>query len=580
MSATTPPDKPKTPSQGHHRYLADDDEHEAYAPVGLDGLLAATEKLLAVNRGIADPDARDSLPNDRVYTVDRLMAERIKLDHNRALRSMMGRLSRRRSLEPMGPDVFGDYTTGFIKSNPLVPALEEINPMHILEQKRRITKMGPGGIGDPNAITEDMQAVDASQFGFVDPVAGPECMTGDSEVYTLRGWVKWCDIRDDDIFACRVDDRFTWGAASRVTRQHYSGDMVVAQSSNILMKVTPSHRVLFKRDPETKKFSVGSAADVMGKSIYIPRRHLPLAGDEGMKTFSLPAIAGTNGNQKHFAPFDIVDWCSYMGWWLSEGNAHTTAPGRLSYATGRVGITQCREANPANYEEIRALCLRMGICDCDNGKTFLSGAKQLVSYFSQWTDGCYDKWIPEELFHAPLKAKQALLDALIKGDGRDSGSHLNYCTVSRRLAESVERLAIELGYAAYIGEEKDGREHVKTTNYVVRLVRAQMTTLKAKSYVTKHNGSKHGNNWRSEHHDGMVYCATVPGGFLYVRGSDKHPGYWTGNSEKAGIDVRLAHGARIGTDGRIYQLLLNRKTGKKMWVSPSDLRGKTLKLPD
>jgi DNA-directed RNA polymerase beta subunit len=51
-------------------------------------------------------------------------------------------------------------------------------------------------------------------------------------------------------------------------------------------------------------------------------------------------------------------------------------------------------------------------------------------------------------------------------------------------------------------------------------------------------------------------------------------------SEKAGIDVRLASGARIGSDGRIYQLLKNRKTGKNEWVSPSDMRGKTLKLPD
>lgn len=158
----------------HHRFLADDDEHESYAPVGLDALLAATEKLLAVNRGLADPDDRDSLPNDRVFTVDKLMAERVKLDHGRTLRTMMGRLSRARSLQPLGANAFSDYTVGYIKSNPLVPALEGVNPMHHMEQRRRITKMGPGGIGDPNAITEDMQAVSATQFGFIDPIAGPE----------------------------------------------------------------------------------------------------------------------------------------------------------------------------------------------------------------------------------------------------------------------------------------------------------------------------------------------------------------------------------------------------------------------
>ena len=176
-----------TNNAAHHRYLADDDEHEVYTSVGVDGLLAATEKLLAMSRGLAEPDDRDSLPNDRIHTVDRQMAERIKLDHGKTLRSMMGRLSRARNLGPMGPDSFGEYTVGYIKSNPLVPALEEINLMHNLEQKRRITKMGPGGIGDPNAITADMQSVNASQFGFIDAVAGPESERAGVDVRLAHG---------------------------------------------------------------------------------------------------------------------------------------------------------------------------------------------------------------------------------------------------------------------------------------------------------------------------------------------------------------------------------------------------------
>lgn len=168
---TTPP---VSNSTSHHRYLADDDEHESYAPVGLDGLLASTEKLLAVNRGIAQTDDRDSAANDRVFTVDRLLAERIKLDHGKTLRALMGRLSRRRSLTPMGPDAFGEYTTGYLKGNPLAAALEEINPLNGVEHQRRITKMGPGGIGDSAAITVDAQSVHGSQFGFISPSEGPE----------------------------------------------------------------------------------------------------------------------------------------------------------------------------------------------------------------------------------------------------------------------------------------------------------------------------------------------------------------------------------------------------------------------
>lgn len=171
----------------HHRYLSDDDEHEKYASVGLDGLLAASEKLLAVNRGLAETDERDSLPNDRIYTPDRLMAERVKLDHGKTLRSLMGRLSRQKNLSAMGSDTFGTYTTGYLAGNPLVPALEEINPMHIVEQKRRITKMGPGGIGDPSAITLSMQSVHTSQFGFIDPISGPESEKAGIDVRLATG---------------------------------------------------------------------------------------------------------------------------------------------------------------------------------------------------------------------------------------------------------------------------------------------------------------------------------------------------------------------------------------------------------
>jgi DNA-directed RNA polymerase subunit beta len=165
--------KPK-PAATHHRYLSDDDEHEEYESIGVDGILAASEKLLAVNRGLERPDQRDTASNERVYTVDRLMAERIKLDHGKTLRTLMGRLSRRKNLSALGPAAFDAYTVDYLKGNPTASAIEEINPMNIMEQRRRITKMGPGGIGDPNAITVGMQSVDASQFGFISPAEGPE----------------------------------------------------------------------------------------------------------------------------------------------------------------------------------------------------------------------------------------------------------------------------------------------------------------------------------------------------------------------------------------------------------------------
>jgi DNA-directed RNA polymerase beta subunit len=206
----TPAPKPQPAATNHHRYLADDDDFEEYEPVGLDGLLAASEKLLAINRNLAEPDDRDSLPNDRIYSVDRLMAERVKLDHNRTLRNLVGRMSRVKSLNVMPTNAFAPYTEGYLVGNPLTPALEEINPMHILEQKRRLTKMGPGGIGDSNAITLDMQSVSATQFGFVDPIAGPESEKAGIDIRLATGTKIGSDGKVYQIMVNRKTGKKQW----------------------------------------------------------------------------------------------------------------------------------------------------------------------------------------------------------------------------------------------------------------------------------------------------------------------------------------------------------------------------------
>lgn len=173
-----------------------------------------------------------------------------------------------------------------------------------------------------------------------------------------------------------------------------------------------------------------------------------------------------------------------------------------------------------------------------------------------------------------------MLDALLKGDGRYNAKRHCYTTVSKSLALSVERLAIGLGYTAFILVEKDDRERDKTTNYVVSIHRQKHRQLMGGSYIDKRSGKVYGGNWRVEDYKGYVYCATVPGGLLHVRGKNSNSGFWSGNSERAGVDVRLSWGARIGPDGRLRRRMLNRRSGAEEWVSPDQLYDKFVKLPD
>lgn len=142
-------------------------------PADIDTILASTEKLLAVSRGHAQPDERDSLEFRRILTPDKLMAERVHLDANKSLRMLMIRAARAKSLKPLQVNHFDGYTEGMVVGHALSAPLEEINPLHLVEQARRITQLGPGGLPE-ESITEEAQNIHPSIFGFLAAIEGPE----------------------------------------------------------------------------------------------------------------------------------------------------------------------------------------------------------------------------------------------------------------------------------------------------------------------------------------------------------------------------------------------------------------------
>lgn len=559
-----------------------DMDGDVYTPVGVRGLLSASEKLLMVNQELVPPDQRDSLEFKRIHTPDKLLGERVRLDTTKTRRKIAAIAARRRSLKHVNPALFDDEAQGLLIGNPLSSPLEEINPMQLVEQMHRVTQMGPGGIGSDDAITPAMQSIHGSQFGFLSAIEGPECFDSQTEVYTQRGWVFWPDVKDDDVFACREDGRLTWHQASRVVREHYTGEMILGENESIRMCVTPNHRVLNTRNVA---YQVNLASEVYGKQIRIPVTHAPQLGDESLRRFSLPVVPKTNNFQRSFKPFLIQDWAEFLGWWLAEGTfMHTKHPQR-GYDVWQVGVCQCAAANPEKYERIRKLMARMKLIGPTAGlkegaikKAFVVRSKQMGMYFERWNRGCYDKNIPEECFQWPVRAREKMLEALLLGDGRYNKKRICYTTVCWRLACDVEKLAISLGYPAFIRIEKDSRPHVKTINYIVSISRAKHRALKAESHGHS-NGKSYGNYWSKVAYDGMVYCATVPGGLLLVRGKPGTGGFWSGNSSRAGIDTRIVWGAKIGSDGKLYQRFRNPKTGRFHWLAHDFVAGKTLGLP-
>lgn len=541
--------------------------------LGLPGMMAASQKVLAINRGLEDEDRRDSQSFKRVLEPSDLLAERIKLDRDNQIKKLMRTVARTRNLAPAHAGFLSPTAEAHITKNPLTIPLEQINPLDESNQHHRISLMGDGGISSAEQITGAMQAVDVDQFGFISPLEGPECFDAATQVYTTRGWVGWPELLDSDELACRVGGTLEWHKPIRLVKSPYNGFMIVGETSTLRMCVTPNHRVWCSRD---KHYKMELADEVYGKTIRIGIQHGAEAGDESLTHVHLPQV--TTSRSRGLPPLDILDWAEFIGWWLSEGN-HT---GRSANACRSIRVHQCAQANPVKHARLRSLLLRLRFITPRAGpaqSSYTMNQPQLRVYFDRWRSGCYDKWIPEECFKWPVKARERLLEGLLLGDGRWNIKRMCYCTVSERLAFSVERLAVGLGYPAFVREEKDARPHVRTTNYVVSISRARSRTL---THVKSAHraGKTYGGYWRQEAYAGYVYCATVPGGMLLVRGKPGTCGFWSGNSELAGVDVRMAHGVRIGSNGRLYQKFRNPRTGNWHWLSAEDLAGKIVALPE
>lgn len=352
-----------------------DDDGEEYMPVGTEGVLAATEKLLAINRGLVYPDERDSLKFQKILRPHAMLRESIKMDAGKIARQIMYNASKTKNLKGVQPGAFDGYVKRLMTGNPLTTPLEEINPMQLVANARRITKMGPGGLGSDQSITQEAQDIHPSQFGFISVIEGPECHALGTNIFTERGWDKIENITFSTKLACYNEGKLEFNKPERIIKEPYTGVMIGVACNNVKFLVTPNHRIFYTEKEEDTVLKVDTAEKLFSKNIFVP----------------------------------------------SALNIYT-------------GMT-------------------------------------------------------------------------------------------------VKKIEIK------------------------------------------------SEQWFKQEYNGTVYCATVPGGMLYTSyGSES--GLWTGNSARAGIDVRTAMGTKIGSNGRLYQKFYDKRKKKYSWMSPLDLDGLVVKIPD
>lgn len=538
-----------------------------------DVALAATKKTLDVFRRRTDPDDRDSLVYSSVWAPEHLVGERIRRTR---LMNDLWRVTNRGTLDAMGPGAAEGNLRSLFLSSGLGQTPDGVSAAEYIDHGARITKVGEGGLGrSADSVPRSSRDVSPSHFLFIDPSKVPECHDGETEVMTASGWKRWDAVMSDDHFACRVGGRLEFHPASALHVSDYAGPMYGAENGFISYLVTPNHRMWVRPSSyPNAEWRWSTAEETHDKSFQVSiAGHRPFEGDMTRTTFTLPDVAKGSNSQLTYGPYVIEEFAELLGWYLGEGSTRqqVTSSGP-QYATV---ISQCKKANPANCERLEKLLHGLGLADkyVPGVRGYLFTGKQLQNYFQQFGTS-QDRYIPEEFLSAPAEARTRLADALMLAEGRRlpeykarAGERLIFTTTSPKLAEAYARLLFSLGFASGIRKCEDKRGFLpvfEVTKFRRNVRNVDNKTSRTDGFVRQFVGK--------------VYCATVPGGMLYTRRNGRN-GFWSGNSESVGVDLRVAFGTRVGSDNRIYAPVRDVSTSKIVYRSSRDLADEALAFP-
>lgn len=541
-------------------------------------LLAGSHKILKVARQEEQPDDRDSLEFKELLSAEDLIADRIAKKHrydvSRKIKNNLDKVGKKVK-DIIHPDIFGKPVKSFFTSSDLAEIPDQMNPMSYIAGNRRTTIRGEGGIAKAEQVTPGAKVINPSHLGFLDPIQTPECYDESTEVFTKEGWKYWKDVAETDFLACNIDGRMEFRQPGALHSSHYRGPMYGLTAGKIGYLVTPNHRMWVSTPWRPDVWRIAAAPEIHGKERRFDCGHQPFSPGELTEHFELPKVKGGNAT-KTLAPIKMEDWAEFMGWYLSEGCVEYNE----KESRYLVRLSQSEAAHPEEYRQIQALLCRLpgSWCATADKRGFAVGVKQLASYLEQFGKA-HEKFIPETLQWTSVGAREALLESLLLGDGRiDSNrsdgrsySQRVYTTTSRQLALDVERLAIGLGYPVSISVYEDDREARYLATYEVRLLQHRHRTARP------HHPNYPANYYIADY-DGMVYCATVLGGLLYIRRGGR-TGFWCGNSAKIGTTLQLGLGVeKRGKD--IVTRAFNTKTGKKVKLTPSQVLRSVVAYPD
>ena len=136
-------------------------------------ILRTTQKLLNSARGEENIDDRNHIAFLKMVGPEDLFREYIRRE-TKSLQKYFNRVRARRSVDYFPTGVFDQAIKEAIYGSGLGNALQEINPIEILDNRFRVTRLGEGGISSIEQVADDVRYLHPSHLGYIDPIVTPE----------------------------------------------------------------------------------------------------------------------------------------------------------------------------------------------------------------------------------------------------------------------------------------------------------------------------------------------------------------------------------------------------------------------
>ena len=371
-------------------------------------------------------------------------------------------------------------------------------------------------------------------------IIGMNCYDDKTEVLTREGWKLFSEVSLEDEFYSMnpLNREVEFVKPLRLIQKPYKGKMLGCKTRRLDFLVTPDHNSFLsancaKYTKSNLPFSLGKTCDFFNpknKELYATRTCKLVLGDY-VPFIHLEKVDNSkkHHNGKLYRGVDIPcnEFLRFLGFYLSDGSCFKM---RDSIKSG-ITLTKGDKKKLEMYGGMAAKWFsRPNYKIYDNKHNCYvmhMYSPQLFNFFNDLGKS-YEKRIPKWVYNLSRDNLIHLLYGLMDGDANIRGRSVSYTTVSRGLADDIQRLLLHVGLSGSIRVCKPRRarslgSHIissKRESYVVSF------TLNPHDYETVR--SYDNDSTFSEDYDGNVFCVSLEKFHtLYVRRNGKP--IWSGN---------------------------------------------------